>query len=190
MMPWRMTMELRLIPVEPRQSPVHFKRIATICDDCTSLFPSVQSCIRIIQKIIWNNRYYIEWKLCIVVIFARFQSTGVIYQGSAGIFLGSDRALPRSTGALPVSTGDLPGSTRALPASPGNDRGSTGMKRSFIWVLPGWSGAHPGWLVGNYRSAAGVSVITTIISQRIVPHDPSNLPGRSWALPGVSETAA
>jgi hypothetical protein len=68
--------------------------------------------------------------------------------------------------------------------------GSTGMNCSFTWALPGWSGAHPGWLVGNYGSAAGVSVTATIISLRIVPEYPGNLPGWSWALPGVSETTA
>jgi hypothetical protein len=68
--------------------------------------------------------------------------------------------------------------------------GSTGINRSFTWALPGWSGAHPVWLVGNNRSAAGVSVIATIISPRIVPVHPGNLPGWSWALPGVRETAA
>jgi hypothetical protein len=39
-------------------------------------------------------------------------------------------------------------------------------------------------------SAAGVSVTATIISPQIVPDHPSNLPGWSWALPGVRETAA
>jgi hypothetical protein len=48
------------------------------------------------------------------------------------------------------------------------DRGSTRMNRSFTWAMPGWSGAHPGWLVWNYRSASGVSVTATIISPRIV----------------------
>jgi hypothetical protein len=33
-------------------------------------------------------------------------------------------------------------------------------------------------------------VTATIISPRIVPDHPGNLPGWSWALPGVSETAA
>jgi hypothetical protein len=36
--PWRIKVELRLIPVEPRQSPNHFKRITTVCDDCTCLY--------------------------------------------------------------------------------------------------------------------------------------------------------
>jgi hypothetical protein len=44
-------MELRLIPIEPWQSPVHFKRIKAIYENCTCL-PSVQYCIRIIHKII------------------------------------------------------------------------------------------------------------------------------------------
>jgi hypothetical protein len=29
------------------------------------------------------------------------------------------------------------------------DPGSTCINRSFTWALPGWSGGHPGWLVGN-----------------------------------------
>jgi hypothetical protein len=69
-------------------------------------------------------------------------------------------------------------------------QGSTGMNRSFTWALSGWSGAHPGWLVWNYRNAVGVSVTATIISSRIVLDNPGNLPGWSWALPGVSETIA
>jgi hypothetical protein len=64
------------------------------------------------------------------------------------------------------------------------------MNRSFTWALPGLSGAHPWWLVGNYRRAVGVDVTATIISPRIGPDHLSNLPGWSWALPGVSETAA
>jgi hypothetical protein len=115
-------------------------------------------------------------KNCInVIIFARFQFIGGLSCSSW--------ALPRSTEALPWSTGDL-------PVSSGNDRGRTSKNCSFTWVLPGWSGAHPGWLVGNYHSAAGVSVTAAIISPRIVPDHPGNLPGWSWALPGVSETAA
>jgi hypothetical protein len=50
------------------------------------------------------------------------------------------------------------------------------MNRIFTWALPWLSGAHPGWLVCNFRSAAGVSVTTTIISPRIVSGHPSNLP--------------
>jgi hypothetical protein len=44
--------------------------------------------------------------------------------------------------------------------------------------------------VVGYRSAAGVSVTAIIISPRIVPDHPGNLPGWSWALSRVSETAA
>jgi hypothetical protein len=70
-------------------------------------------------------------------------------------------SLPASSWALPGSTCALPGSTWALPASSGNDWGSDGMNHSFTWSLPGWSRAHPGWLVGNYRTAAEVSVTAT-----------------------------
>jgi hypothetical protein len=141
-----------------------------------SPFPSVQSCIykgdseKHHESLFWNNRYYIKWKLCInVIIFARFQSNGAL--------VGSSWALPGSTVALPWSTG-------ALPTSSGNDRGSTGMNFSFTWSLPGWSGAHPGGKFGITECCR--SVTTTIISPRIDPDHPSNLPRWSWALPGVS----
>jgi hypothetical protein len=108
-------------------------------------------------------------------IFACFQSTGVL----PGLFL--DR---------PGLCLDRPGIacfTGAYPEPSGNDRGSTGMSRSFTWALPEWSGAHPGWFVWNYRSAAGISVTATMISPRIIQ---VTTQGWSWALPGVSETAA
>jgi hypothetical protein len=106
------------------------------------------------------NKSYVS-----MLSFSRVFNPLVFYRGSAWIVLGS--------------AGALPGSTLALQASFGNDRGHTGMNRSFTWALSGWSGAHPGWLVGNYRSAALVSVTATIISPQIVPDHPNNLPGWS-----------
>jgi hypothetical protein len=82
-----------------------------------------------------------------------------------------------SAGALPGSTRALPGSTGALPVSSGNDRGSTCMNCSFTLVLPERSGAHLGWLVENYLSAAGVSVTATIISPWIIPGTYRDGPG-------------
>jgi hypothetical protein len=84
-----------------------------------------------------------------------------IHWGSAWIILGSARALPGTTGARP-------GSTWAIPAS--------SERQGKHWHE---SGAHPGWLVGNYRSAA---VTATILSPRIVPDHPGNLPKWSWAM--------
>jgi hypothetical protein len=146
---------------------------------------SIQSCIRIFfQKIIINycsGTIYIilDKTMCQCNHFRAFS----IHRGSACI-------VQRSAWALPGSTGAMPGSIGAPPASFEKYRGNTGMNRSFTRALPGWSDAHPGWLVGNYRSAAGVSVTATIISPRIVPDHPSNLPGKCWAMPEVTETAA
>jgi hypothetical protein len=46
--------------------------------------------------------------------------------------------------------------------------GTPGEAPTWTVAPPGWSGGHPGLLVGNNRSADGVSVTATIISSRII----------------------
>jgi hypothetical protein len=101
------------------------------------------------------------------------------------------------------STGSLPGSSWALPGlyldRPGLCLGQPGLFRRHLGTIgeaPAWTVAshglcldgpktHPGWLVGNL----GITVVL-LRNNNFTPDHLSNLPGWSWALPGVSETAA